>query len=45
MATLTKKDFDFINKYVDDLVEEVNRKVSTTLEEISKQDKEVFSIC
>ena len=42
---MTKKDFDFINKYVDNLVEEVNGKVSTTLEEISKQDKEVFPIC
>ena len=42
---MTKKDFDFINKYVDNLVEEVNGKVSTTLEEASKQDKEVFPIC
>lgn len=44
MATLTKKDLDFISKYVDGLVEEVNDKVSTTLEEISKQDKEIFPV-
>lgn len=44
MATLTKKDFDFIDKYVDDLVKEESEKALSALEELSKQDKEIFPI-
>jgi hypothetical protein len=45
MATLTKKEVENSLKWADNFMKEELENLFATLEEVSKQDKEVFPIC
>lgn len=45
MSTLTKKEVENSLKWADNFMKEELENLFITLEEVSKQDKEVFPIC
>ena len=42
---LTKKDVENSLKWADNLMQEELEKLFSTLEKVSKQDKEIFTVC
>lgn len=45
MATLTKKEVENSLKWADNFMKEELENLFSALEEVSKQDKEIFKVC